>query len=515
MLDTKVSLIACIFFFHKRDLQLKNLLSFESKLYLMKHNLFMFATLVIFGCNAYSQNPLTDSLIAYYPFDGDALDASGNGNHGTANGATLTTDRFGNPTAAYKFDGVNDYIEYIAGSKYKPETFPVSLTAWIKPNTPSDVGTFFRNDNATNLYTGLIFQIQVSWGGVLEVHYGDGGTTSPEHRRSKGGIYPINDNQWHFIACVVRGPTDMDLYVDCGYDPGFYDGSGSDMEYTSANGASGIYDVVAGTYYYKGSMDELRFYHRELSLSDLQTIHSYPSPYGVLSVSLGADVSICSGGETTLAPTTVGDIQSYLWSDGSQSSTLTVNEPGQYWVSVFDGCSYANDTINVIMGKPVIVNLPEDTVICVGGSLLIDVGNFYDSYSWSTGETSASITITNPGTYAVTVETNGCFATDSISVIQVVCSGISEQDGINFSMVYEAETHTVQLVSGNDNYPNGISVDVLNALGQRVLETVTIPLTANASYTFQLPYNLPSCILILNAKSGSLSLSRKVIVYSK
>jgi len=38
-----------------------------------------------------------DRLAAYYPFNGDAQDASGNGNHGVVYGATLTSDRFGNP----------------------------------------------------------------------------------------------------------------------------------------------------------------------------------------------------------------------------------------------------------------------------------------------------------------------------------------------------------------------------------------------------------------------------------
>jgi len=54
---------------------------------------------------------LNDGLIAHYPFNGNANDASGNGNHGTVNGATLTEDRFGNADSAYKFDGQDDYID--------------------------------------------------------------------------------------------------------------------------------------------------------------------------------------------------------------------------------------------------------------------------------------------------------------------------------------------------------------------------------------------------------------------
>ena len=44
---------------------------------------------------------LSDGLVAYYPFNGNANDESGNGNHGTVNGATLTEDRFDNADGAY------------------------------------------------------------------------------------------------------------------------------------------------------------------------------------------------------------------------------------------------------------------------------------------------------------------------------------------------------------------------------------------------------------------------------
>ena len=44
---------------------------------------------------------LQNGLVAYYPFCGNANDISGNGNNGIVNGATLTTDRFGNSNSAY------------------------------------------------------------------------------------------------------------------------------------------------------------------------------------------------------------------------------------------------------------------------------------------------------------------------------------------------------------------------------------------------------------------------------
>jgi hypothetical protein len=53
---------------------------------------------------------LTNGLVGYWPFCGNANDDSGNGNNGTVNGATLTTDRFGNGNSAYDFNGGVNFI---------------------------------------------------------------------------------------------------------------------------------------------------------------------------------------------------------------------------------------------------------------------------------------------------------------------------------------------------------------------------------------------------------------------
>jgi len=52
----------------------------------------------------------TDGLVAWYPFNGNANDESGNGNNGTVNGAILTTNKDGSENSAYLFDGVDDFI---------------------------------------------------------------------------------------------------------------------------------------------------------------------------------------------------------------------------------------------------------------------------------------------------------------------------------------------------------------------------------------------------------------------
>jgi len=52
-----------------------------------------------------------NGLVGWWPFNGNANDESGNGNHGTVNGATLTSDRFQKINSAYAFDGIDDFIK--------------------------------------------------------------------------------------------------------------------------------------------------------------------------------------------------------------------------------------------------------------------------------------------------------------------------------------------------------------------------------------------------------------------
>ena len=78
----------------------------------MKYSLFIIAVF-IFATNSFSQNipgyVPRNGLRAWYPFNGNANDESGNGYNGTPLAeASLATDRFGNANAAYSFNGNND-----------------------------------------------------------------------------------------------------------------------------------------------------------------------------------------------------------------------------------------------------------------------------------------------------------------------------------------------------------------------------------------------------------------------
>ena len=91
----------------------------------------------VFGQSVPSYVP-TNGLVGWWGFNGNAQDGSGNGNHGTVNGATLTTDRFGNQNSAYDFDGVNDDINVSGGpsisSMENSGTF--AFSAWMFMRAP-------------------------------------------------------------------------------------------------------------------------------------------------------------------------------------------------------------------------------------------------------------------------------------------------------------------------------------------------------------------------------------------
>lgn len=102
------------------------------------------------------QNPSTfpsSGLVAWYPFNGNANDSSPNNNNGIINGASLTTDRFGNQNKAYLFNGVNNHISIINSSSLSSLT-SITIAGWFYTNNfTSDQGLvtkWFQKVNCSN-----------------------------------------------------------------------------------------------------------------------------------------------------------------------------------------------------------------------------------------------------------------------------------------------------------------------------------------------------------------------------
>ena len=133
----------------------------------------------------------------------------------------------------------------------------------------------------------------------------------------------------------------------------------------------------------------------------------------------GADVSTCQGTSVTLS---ASGGSSYLWSTGATTQTINVNPNSTTTYSVQvtqNGCS-SSDTVMVTVNPSPTINAGSDVTINLGESTTLTAtgGN---TYLWSTGSTSSSITVspTVTTTYTVTGYLNGCESTDTVTVFLV------------------------------------------------------------------------------------------------
>ncbi|SDH04285.1 gliding motility-associated C-terminal domain-containing protein [Chitinophaga filiformis] len=132
-------------------------------------------------------------------------------------------------------------------------------------------------------------------------------------------------------------------------------------------------------------------------------------------VDLGADVAICQGSSITLDAGIANAAYGIRWSTGATTQTIDVTTAGTYTVTVSNGICTTTDAINVTVNMPPVVNIP-DTAICEGQSVKLNAYVQGATYVWSTGETTASITVNMTGTYSVDVTLNGCTTHEEATV---------------------------------------------------------------------------------------------------
>ena len=152
---------------------------------------------VLVSAITFAQIP-TDGLVGYYPFNGNANDESTNSNNGTVNGATLTTDRFGNVNSAYSFDGVDDNISISTLALTNVTNYSVS--GWFQKTSSSEnkEGSIFCSNDPLSV-NGLRLHIgttnQIAWG----AEYSTGSVWSYSENENYA------DDLWHFFTVVYEG----------------------------------------------------------------------------------------------------------------------------------------------------------------------------------------------------------------------------------------------------------------------------------------------------------------------
>jgi hypothetical protein len=140
----------------------------------------------------------------------------------------------------------------------------------------SSSGTYQRIialDKQLPNYYGVAFQVRYT--NNLLIGYHDGGAPGPDSRRNKYGTTELNVDTWYHVATVLRGPTDMELYVNGVDDGGSYGGSGGSLAY-SADGHSFIGGDSGTHHFVYGRLDDVRVYDRALCAEEIQELYLPP-----------------------------------------------------------------------------------------------------------------------------------------------------------------------------------------------------------------------------------------------
>lgn len=218
---------------------------------------------------------LADGLLINMIFSGNANDTSGNGYNGTAVGASLAADRFGNASSAYSFTGNDSYIN-VAPGQTLPYVNSLSISLWFKTDSSIDYYSYpypyliskGNVDYVGQLYPGP-FAIGLSRPGAYEI-FGTG------QRLSAYGAFA--DNEWTHLAVVYSGTTATV------YENGIKLGQGTVGAVHDLSNVFGDGDFFIGMGgrdpwlnprwdRFKGSIDDVRVYSRALSSTEVEQLH--------------------------------------------------------------------------------------------------------------------------------------------------------------------------------------------------------------------------------------------------
>ncbi|MBF0230346.1 MAG: hypothetical protein HQK63_12285 [Desulfamplus sp.] len=306
--------------------------------------------MVVFALPSLSLGSITlkDGLVAYYPFNGNANDESGNGNNGTVNGAVLTKDNLGNANSAYSFDGVNDYIS-VPYNVSKPlfsleNKFTYSL--WFYANASGDLTNnqpLIGRQQCQKAFPSAELDLLKS-----EIAF----TLNYQNSATHSQFIPlqtITPNQWtHIAATYDKDTNQVSVYLN-GKNILSESYSQTIWKPETSFWIGGIPKPANNSScwenFFKGNIDNIRVYNRSLSQSEIEEIYNSEgvNVSGIDPPKGGSVVDFTSKSST--APVYMGSVVT-----GGDQMELSINFPAynkavDVWVliSTPDGKSYFVD----------------------------------------------------------------------------------------------------------------------------------------------------------------------------
>ncbi len=210
----------------------------------------------------------SNGLVGWWPFNGNANDESGNGNNGTVNGATLTTDRFGNTDKAYSFDGVNDFINFNSNSAFNLLN-DITISCWSQSvnSISNQVQLVWFGDaqSSKDPYSIAIsstnrfyFRKDVSTGSII---------------RQVNSTITLNTNYFHIVGTYNVSANKMKIYIN-----GLLQDSINvdfSINYATQNMVLNFATVNNGLQqFFKGALDDIGIWNRALSQQEITNLYN-------------------------------------------------------------------------------------------------------------------------------------------------------------------------------------------------------------------------------------------------
>ena len=358
------------------------------------------------SCSALPTN-LQTGLVGYWPFCGNANDASGNGNHMSNNGAALATDRFGNPGQSYMFNGAQ-WMQSSSSQFNGLNQF--SMGFWCKSNFLNNNTEYIVHKGCENPTSqGVSFRMAKS-----DILWGDNWTNS--NGRVWCNSTQAADVSWHHVVMSYNNQS-ITVYIDGLLNAQSYQFGDLSTNSSPLYLATKVADVGCNkALFYNGKLDDVTLHNRALNAAEIQQLYTL--------------------GQTT-----------YLWSNGATTPTINVSPTTTttYTCTVTTNGVSCTDEVTVVVSQPVASITPNGIVeICQGQSIAL-TANGGTSYLWNTGAPTQSITVNTEAVYTVTVtDANGCTDTES----QLVKVNFLPNIGVNNASICPGQSTTLTATGG-------------------------------------------------------------------
>jgi hypothetical protein len=238
----------------------------------------------IYNTLDYTIDSNTLDLIAYYPFDGNLNDFSGNLNHGTAFGGTYVNDRLSRNLKAYSFNGMNQYIEIENSPSLESPVKQITMATWV------NVSQFYKGiDNLdyavllckSNSSSSAQYRLALTRNGISVINNSILGSVS--------GPISFDLNKWYHVVSVIED-TLITYYLN-----GQLVGSNVATNSFGMSKNNKLYlgrDEPGGMDYFNGILDETKIYARKLLPYEITNMYNEGLANGIGKVDLSSSINM-------------------------------------------------------------------------------------------------------------------------------------------------------------------------------------------------------------------------------